>query len=45
MLTSNAFSGVNFVDLLLEDVNNEVIGISRSKEYNPVFYLIKDMLI
>ena len=37
VIASNSFSGANFVDLLLEDKNNEVIGISRSKEYHPLF--------
>jgi len=37
VLASNSFSGANFVDLLLEDKNNEVIGMSRSEEYNSVF--------
>lgn len=32
VIGSNSFSGQDFVDLLLEDVNTEVIGISRSPE-------------
>jgi len=37
VLGSNSFSGSDFIDLLLEDPHNEVIGISRSPEKNPVF--------
>jgi dTDP-glucose 4,6-dehydratase len=32
VLGANSFSGQDFVDLLLDDSNNEVIGISRSAE-------------
>ena len=38
VLGSNAFSGQDFVDLLLDDPNAEVIGVSRSPEY-PSFRL------
>ena len=38
VLGSNAFSGQDFVDLLLDDPSAEVIGISRSPEY-PSFRL------
>ena len=36
VLGSNSFSGSDFVDLLLEDPGNEVIGISRSPEKSPL---------
>ena len=36
ILGSNSFSGSNFVKLLL-DKGYKVIGVSRSKEYNPVY--------
>ena len=29
VLGANSFSGQDFVDLLLDDPNNEVIGVSR----------------
>jgi dTDP-glucose 4,6-dehydratase len=38
VLGSNAFSGQDFVDLLLDEPDAEVIGISRSAEY-PAFRL------
>lgn len=37
VLGSNSFSGSDFVDLLLEDDRNEVIGISRSPEKGQLF--------
>lgn len=37
VLGSNSFSGSDFIDLLLENTQNEVIGISRSPEKDPVF--------
>lgn len=37
VLGSNSFSGQDFVDLLLDDPNLEVIGISRSAEKGPLF--------
>lgn len=37
VIGSNSFSGSDFVDLLLEDRHNEVIGISRSPEKNDLF--------
>lgn len=37
VIGSNSFSGSDFADLLLEDDNNEVIGISRSPEKNNLF--------
>jgi len=37
VLGSNSFSGSDFVDLLLEDGQNEVLGISRSPEKGPLF--------
>jgi dTDP-glucose 4,6-dehydratase len=43
ILGSNSFSGAHLVNYLLENTDHEIIGISRSKEYNPVFlpYLYK----
>lgn len=37
VLGSNSFSGSDFVDLLLEDERNQVLGISRSPEKGPLF--------
>lgn len=37
VIGSNSFSGSDFVDLLLENKNNDVIGISRSKEKSEIF--------
>ncbi|MBZ0187466.1 MAG: GDP-mannose 4,6-dehydratase [Candidatus Obscuribacterales bacterium] len=37
VIGSNSFSGSDFVDLLLEDKDNHVIGISRSPEKSSVF--------
>jgi dTDP-glucose 4,6-dehydratase len=37
VLGSNSFSGSDFVDLLLEDEQREVIGISRSPERSALF--------
>lgn len=37
VLGSNSFSGSDFVDLLLEDSQNEIVGISRSAEKEPLF--------
>ena len=37
VIGSNSFSGSDFIDLLLEDSRNEVIGISRSPEKGPLF--------
>jgi dTDP-glucose 4,6-dehydratase len=37
VLGSNAFSGQDFIDLLLDDPAAEVIGISRSPEKDPIF--------
>lgn len=37
VIGSNSFSGSDFVDLLLEDERNEVIGISRSPEKSELF--------
>lgn len=44
VIGSNSFSGSDFVDLLLSDDRNEVIGISRSPEKGPLFlpYLQRD---
>lgn len=37
VIGSNSFSGSNFIDLLLENQNNEVVGISRSPQKSEVF--------
>ena len=37
VIGSNSFSGSDFIDLLLGDGQNEVIGISRSPEKSALF--------
>lgn len=37
VIGSNSFSGSDFVDLLLENESNEILGISRSPEKPPLF--------
>jgi dTDP-glucose 4,6-dehydratase len=37
VIGSNSFSGADFIDLLLDDPNRRVIGISRSAEKSPMF--------
>ena len=37
VIGSNSFSGSDFIDLLLDDDRNEVIGISRSPEKSALF--------
>lgn len=37
VLGSNSFTGAHFINYLLEQTNAEVIGFSRSEEYNPLF--------
>jgi len=37
VIGSNSFSGSDFTDLLLEDEQNEVVGISRSPEKASLF--------
>ena len=37
VIGSNSFSGSDFVDLLLEDPKNDVIGLSRSPEKSDLF--------
>lgn len=37
VIGSNSFSGSDFIDLLLEDKQNDVIGISRSPEKSVLF--------
>lgn len=37
VIGSNSFSGAHFIDLLLNSGQNEVIGISRSAEKEPLF--------
>ena len=43
VLGSNSFTGSHFINYVLENTPAEVIGISRSPEYNPLFlpYLYK----
>ncbi len=41
VLGSNSFSGADFVDLLLEDPESEVLGISRSPEKSSTFLAYK----
>ncbi len=42
VIGSNSFSGAHFVDFLLGGSDCEVIGISRSPEYNAVFLPYKE---
>jgi dTDP-glucose 4,6-dehydratase len=44
VLGANSFSGQDFVDLLLDDPNNEVIGVSRSAERSALFLKYKSRL-
>ncbi|MBI4317866.1 MAG: GDP-mannose 4,6-dehydratase [Chloroflexi bacterium] len=37
VIGSNSFSGSDFVDLLLDDENNDVVGVSRSPEKSALF--------
>ncbi|GAF88773.1 unnamed protein product, partial [marine sediment metagenome] len=37
VIGSNSFSGSDFIDLLLNDKRNEVVGISRSPEKSALF--------
>ena len=37
VIGSNSFSGSDFIDLLLDDEQNEVAGISRSPEKSALF--------
>lgn len=37
VLGSNSFTGSHFINHILENTNCEVIGISRSPEYHPIF--------
>lgn len=37
VIGSNSFSGSDFIDLLLDDERNEVVGISRSPEKSALF--------
>lgn len=43
VIGSNSFTGAHFVNYVLENTDAEVLGISRSAEYNPLFlpYLYK----
>jgi dTDP-glucose 4,6-dehydratase len=42
VLGANSFSGQDFVDLLLDQPNYEVVGISRSSERSPLFLRYKE---
>ena len=42
VIGSNGFSGQDFVDLLLEDSDKEVLGVSRSPEYPDLMLRYKD---
>lgn len=42
VIGSNSFSGSDFVDLLLEDQTNDVIGLSRSPEKSALFLPYKN---
>lgn len=44
VIGSNSFSGSDFIDLLLEDARNEVVGISRSPEKSALFLPYKNRL-
>ncbi len=37
VLGSNSFTGSHFVNYVLENTDSQVTGISRSKEYDPIF--------
>ena len=37
VIGSNSFSGSDFIDLLMEDEKNHIIGLSRSREKSPLF--------
>lgn len=37
VIGSNSFSGSDLIDLLLQDPDNEVLGVSRSAEKSPLF--------
>lgn len=41
VIGSNSFSGGDFIDLLLENPDNEVIGVSRSPQKSPLFLRYK----
>ena len=41
VIGSNSFSGSDFIDLLLDDERNQVIGISRSPEKSALFLAYK----
>jgi dTDP-glucose 4,6-dehydratase len=46
VIGANSFSGQDFIDLLLEDENSQVIGMSRSPERSALFlrYKLRDHL-
>ena len=37
VLGSNSFTGSHFIQHLLEKTDAEIVGLSRSAEYNPIF--------
>ena len=37
ILGSNSFTGGHFIDHVLKNSTCEIVGISRSPEYNPIF--------
>lgn len=41
VIGSNSFSGSDFIDLLLDDPQNEVIGLSRSPEKSSLYLLYR----
>ncbi len=41
VLGANSFSGQDFVDLLLDNPENQIIGVSRSAERSPLFLRYK----
>ncbi len=47
VLGANSFSGQDFVDLLLDDADNDVIGVSRSPERSALFlrYKLRESLV
>jgi len=42
IIGSNSFSGSHLVDFLLRNTEHEIIGISRSQEYNSIFLPYKN---
>ena len=44
VIGSNSFSGSDFIDLLLDDKQNAVIGVSRSVEKSALFIQYKNRM-